>query len=296
MIRTKGEKAFLAASHAVLLLMTACVVIPFLLLFMSSITDENELVAHGYSFWPSKFSLEAYRYLIRKGSSIFRAYGLTAAATLIGTAAHLVMGSMLAFALSLRDLPGKKFFSFYVFFTMLFSGGLVPTYLLYTNTLHIKNTFWALVVPYLMLNAIHVLLMRTFFTNSIPSAIYDAAEIDGAGIFTIYTTVVLPLGKPILVTVGLFAALDYWNDWLNGLYFMSDMDMYGIQTLLYRILEDIRTLASRAEGASAFATIQIPSTAIRMAIAFVAIIPIVIIYPFLQKYFQEGIALGAVKG
>ena len=263
---------------------------------MSSITDENELVAHGYSFWPSKFSLEAYRYLIRKGSSIFRAYGLTAAATLIGTAAHLIMGSMLAFALSLRDLPGKKFFSFYVFFTMLFSGGLVPTYLLYTNTLHIKNTFWALVVPYLMLNAIHVLLMRTFFTNSIPSAIYDAAEIDGAGIFTIYTKVVLPLGKPILVTVGLFAALDYWNDWLNGLYFMSDMDMYGIQTLLYRILEDIRTLASRAEGASAFATIQIPSTAIRMAIAFVAIIPIVIIYPFLQKYFQEGIALGAVKG
>ncbi len=296
MIRTKGEKAFLAASHAVLLLITACVVIPFLLLFMSSITDENELVAHGYSFWPSKFSLEAYRYLIRKGSSIFRAYGLTAAATLIGTAAHLIMGSMLAFALSLRDLPGKKFFSFYVFFTMLFSGGLVPTYLLYTNTLHIKNTFWALVVPYLMLNAIHVLLMRTFFTNSIPSAIYDAAEIDGAGIFTIYTKVVLPLGKPILVTVGLFAALDYWNDWLNGLYFMSDMDMYGIQTLLYRILEDIRTLASRAEGASAFATIQIPSTAIRMAIAFVAIIPIVIIYPFLQKYFQEGIALGAVKG
>ena len=296
MIRTKGEKAFLAASHAVLLLITACVVIPFLLLFMSSITDENELVAHGYSFWPSKFSLEAYRYLIRKGSSIFRAYGLTTAATLIGTAAHLIMGSMLAFALSLRDLPGKKFFSFYVFFTMLFSGGLVPTYLLYTNTLHIKNTFWALVVPYLMLNAIHVLLMRTFFTNSIPSAIYDAAEIDGAGIFTIYTKVVLPLGKPILVTVGLFAALDYWNDWLNGLYFMSDMDMYGIQTLLYRILEDIRTLASRAEGASAFATIQIPSTAIRMAIAFVAIIPIVIIYPFLQKYFQEGIALGAVKG
>ena len=296
MIRTKGEKAFLAASHAVLLLITACVVIPFLLLFMSSITDENELVAHGYSFWPSKFSLEAYRYLIRKGSSIFRAYGLTAAATLIGTAAHLIMGSMLAFALSLRDLPGKKFFSFYVFFTMLFSGGLVPTYLLYTNTLHIKNTFWALVVPYLMLNAIHVLLMRTFFTHSIPSAIYDAAEIVGAGIVTIYTKVVLPLGKPILVTVGLFAALDYWNDWLNGLYFMSDMDMYGIQTLLYRILEDIRTLASRAEGASAFATIQIPSTAIRMAIAFVAIIPIVIIYPFLQKYFQEGIALGAVKG
>ena len=296
MIKTKGEKALIFASHFFLAVTTLCVIVPFILLFMSSITDENELIAHGYSFWPGKFSLEAYHYLIRKGSSIFRAYGLTIAATCVGTIAHLLMGSMLAFCLSMKTLPGRKFWNLYVFFTMLFSGGLVPTYLLYTNTLHIKNTFWALVVPYLMLNAVHVLLMRTFFSNSIPSAIFDAAEIDGAGTFTIYRKIILPLGKPILVTVGLFAALDYWNDWLNGLYFMSDMSMYGIQTFLYRIMEDIRTLASTAQGASSFATIQIPSTAIRMAIAFVAIIPIAVLYPFLQKYFQEGITLGAVKG
>lgn len=138
--------------------------------------------------------------------------------------------------------------------------------------------------------------MRSFFSSSIPDAIYEAAEIDGAGLFTTYTKIVLPLGKPILVTIGLFAGLDYWNDWLNGLYFMSDQKMYGIQTLLYRILEDIRTLASSAMGSAAATSIKIPSVSIRMAIAFVAIIPIIIIYPFLQKYFQEGIALGAVKG
>ncbi|MDY4192554.1 MAG: carbohydrate ABC transporter permease [Oscillospiraceae bacterium] len=296
MLQTKGEKAFQLIAHLVMILETICVILPFVLLIMSSFTDENELVAYGYSFWPNKFSIEAYKYLIKKGGSIFRAYGLTIAATVVGTTIHLMMGSMLAFSLALKNLPGKKFFSFYVFFTMLFSGGLVPTYLTYTNVFHIKNTFFALVVPYLMLSAIHVLLMRSFFSSSIPDAIYEAAEIDGAGLFTTYTKIVLPLGKPILVTIGLFAGLDYWNDWLNGLYFMSDQKMYGIQTLLYRILEDIRTLASSAMGSAAATSIKIPSVSIRMAIAFVAIIPIIIIYPFLQKYFQEGIALGAVKG
>ena len=161
--------------------------------------------------------------------------------------------------------------------------------------LHVKNTFFGLLVPNLMLCAIHVLLMRSYFSTSIPDAIYEAAEIDGAGIFTIYSRIVLPLGKPIIVTISLFAGLDYWNDWLNGLYFISDQKKYGIQTMLFRILEDIRVLASASLG-SAGMNIKIPSVSIRMAIAFVAIIPIIIIYPFLQKYFQDGIALGAVKG
>lgn len=296
MIRTKGERAFQAVAHIVMILMVLCVMAPFILLIISSFTDENELVAHGYSFFPNKLSIEAYKYLIKKGSSIFRAYGLTVAATLVGTTIHLSMGSMLAYCLALKGLPGRKLLSFFVFFTMLFSGGLVPTYLTYTNLFHIKNTFFALVVPYLLLSAINVLLMRSFFVSNIPPALFEAAEIDGAGVLKVYTSVVLPLGKPILVTIGLFAGLDYWNDWLNGLYFMSNPKMYGIQTLLYRILEDIRTLASTSMGSAAAMSIRIPSVSIRMAIAFVAIIPIIIIYPFLQKYFQEGIAMGAVKG
>ncbi len=204
------------------------------------------------------------------------------------------MGTMLAFVLSLNGLPGKRFFSFYVFFTMLFSGGLVPTYLIYTNIFHIKDKFFALVIPNLMLSAVHVLLLRSYFTKSIPQALYEAAEIDGASLFRIYRSVVLPLGKPIIVTICLFAGLDYWNDWLNGLYFISTSKKYGIQTYLYRILEDIRALAANAIGGNE--GIKIPSVSIRMAIAFISILPIIILYPFLQKYFQEGIALGAVKG
>ncbi len=295
MIRTRGDKTFEAVSHIVMILVTLCVILPFILLVVSSFTEESELVAHGYSFFPKKLSLESYRYLFKKGGSIMRAYGTTILVTLVGTALHVTMGSMLAFALSMKGLPGKRFWSFYVFFTMLFNGGLVPTYLTYTNMLHVKNTFFGLLVPNLMLCAIHVLLMRSYFSTSIPDAIYEAAEIDGAGIFTIYSRIVLPLGKPIIVTISLFAGLDYWNDWLNGLYFISDQKKYGIQTMLFRILEDIRVLASASLG-SAGMNIKIPSVSIRMAIAFVAIIPIIIIYPFLQKYFQDGIALGAVKG
>ncbi len=288
------ERAIQVFYHVVLIIMSLLVILPFVLLFMSSITDENELVAHGYAFWPRVFSTNAYSYLIRRGASIFRAYGYTILTTVVGTTIHLLMGTMLAFVLSLNGLPGKRIFSFYVFFTMLFSGGLVPTYLIYTNIFHIKDTFLALVVPYLLLSAIHVLLLRSYFTNSIPTALYEAAEIDGANLFRIYWSVALPLGKPIVVTIGLFAGLDYWNDWLNGLYFINNAKKYGIQTYLYRILEDIRALAANAIGGNE--GIKIPSVSIRMAIAFISILPIIVIYPFLQKYFQEGIALGAVKG
>lgn len=294
MKRISGETVFQIISHIVLILVAFLIIMPFILLLMSSLTAENELVAHGYAFWPKVFSLEAYEYLVQRGESIFRAYATTIVTTIVGTAIHLLLGTMMAFSLSLNGLPGKRFFSFYVFFTMLFSGGLVPTYLIYTNVFHIKDTFLALVVPYLMVSAVHVLLMRSYFTNSVPYALYEAAEIDGANLFRIYRSVALPLGKPIIVTIGLFAGLDYWNDWLNGLYFMNDMKKYGIQTYLYRIIEDIRALAANAIGANE--GIKIPSVSIRMAIAFIAILPIIIIYPFLQKYFQEGIALGAVKG
>ncbi len=294
MKKSRNVIAYQVFSHVVLIIMAIIVIMPFILLFMSSITDENELVAHGYSFWPRVFSMNAYQYLLNRGETIFRAYGYTILTTIVGTAAHIFMGTMLAFVLSLNGLPGKRFFSFYVFFTMLFSGGLVPTYLIYTNIFHIKDKFFALVIPNLMLSAVHVLLLRSYFTKSIPQALYEAAEIDGASLFRIYRSVVLPLGKPIIVTICLFAGLDYWNDWLNGLYFISTSKKYGIQTYLYRILEDIRALAANAIGGNE--GIKIPSVSIRMAIAFISILPIIILYPFLQKYFQEGIALGAVKG
>ena len=281
--------------NIVLIGVTLITVLPMVLLFMSSITEENTLVVNGYSFFPEKFSLGAYRYILQNASTIFRAYGITILVTVIGTALSLLLTTLMAFPLSLKDLPGRRALNFYVFFTMLFSGGLVPSYIMWTNTFHIKNTLLAYLLPNLLMGAFNIILARTFFTTNIPNDIYEAAKIDGAGYLTIYAKIVLPLSKPILVTIGLFTWLAYWNDWTNGLYYISDSGMLSVQALLNRMIQDIQALSAHSSISSGGA-MQIPQVSIRMAIAFVAIFPILLIYPFLQKYFANGIMLGAVKG
>lgn len=283
-----------------MILITLIVVLPFLLVFVSSVTDENVLIRNGYSFFPEKFSLYAYQYIIRQGDKILRAYGVTIFVTFVGTALNLAMSSMLAYPLSVKTLPHRRVITFFVFFTMLFNGGLVPTYLMYVNYFHIKNTLWALIIPNLLLSANNILMIRSYFVTSIPGALFEAAKIDGAGHMKIFSTLVLPLGKPILVTMGLFSGLAYWNDWTNGLYYLSGNDgqkLYSIQNLLNQMITDIQYLASgKVTGNIGAEVAKLPATSIRMAIAFIAMLPLFIIYPFLQKYFAEGITLGAVKG
>lgn len=286
--------------NVVLILITLFIILPFLLVFISSITDENVLIRNGYSFFPEQLSLYAYQYIIRQGDKILRAYGVTILVTFIGTALNLAMSSLLAYPLSVKTLPHRRAITFFVFFTMLFNGGLVPSYLMYVNYFHIKNTIWALVVPNLLLSANNVLMIRSYFVTSIPGALFEAAKIDGAGHMKIFTTLVLPLGKPIMVTMGLFSALAYWNDWTNGLYYLSGnqgQKLYSIQNLLNQMITDIQYLASgKVAGNIGAEVAKLPTTSIRMAIAFIAMLPLFIIYPFLQKYFAEGITLGAVKG
>jgi putative aldouronate transport system permease protein len=289
------RKAYQIIINFVLAVVTLWMVLPIVLLFMSSITEENSLIVNGYSFFPKKFSLASYRYIITNASSVFRAYGITIFVTAFGTTATLLLTSLVAFPLSLRDLPGRRLLSFYVFFTMLFNGGLVPSYIMWTTVFHIKNTIWAYILPNFLLSAFNVILVRTYFQASIPVDIYNAAKIDGAGYLTIYGMIVLPLGKPILVTISLFAGLGYWNDWTNGLYYISNSRMLSIQALLNRMIQDIQALMANS-AADSGALMQIPQVSIRMAIAFVAVFPILIVYPFLQKYFESGIMLGAVKG
>lgn len=300
MVRSKKDKIFQIFAHVVLILMVFIVAVPFLLLFMSSITEENTLVRNGYSFWPENFSLAAYEYIWNQRGQIFRAYGITIFVTAAGTLVNIFISSLLAYGLALKKLPGKKLFTFYVFFTMLFNGGLVPTYMMYTGIFHINNTIFALIVPTFLMSAMNVLLIRTFYQTNIPGALYEAAEIDGANHFSIFSKIVLPLGKPIMVTMGLFSALNYWNDWTNGLYYLSGdkgYSLYSIQNLLNEMISKIEFLSSNSAASSAGVDLaQLPSTSVRMAIAFVAMLPMLIIYPFLQKYFQKGIALGAVKG
>ena len=288
MINSKKAKRFQFWINVVLILITLSIVLPFVLVFISSLTDENTLIRNGYSFFPEKFSFYAYSYIIRQGEKILRAYGITIFVTIVGTAVNLAMSSLLAYPLSVKGLPYRRAITFFVFFTMLFNGGLVPTYLMYVNYFHIKNTLGAL------------LMIRSYFNTSIPDALFEAAKIDGAGHMKIFTNITLPLGKPILVTMGLFSALGYWNDWTNGLYYLSGNDgqkLYSIQNLLNQMITDIQYLSSgKVIGNIGAEVAKLPTTSIRMAIAFIAMLPLFIIYPFLQKYFAEGITLGAVKG
>lgn len=270
---------------------------PLILMVMASFTDSQTLIREGYRFTPSKLSLEAYQYLWKSRALIFRAYGMSFLVTGIGAFVSLILTTMLGYILSKPYLPGVKAITFFVFFTMLFNGGLVPTYLLYTNLLHIKNTVWALIVPYLLVRAWYVMLVRIYFQNNVPTEVLEAAKIDGASEFQTFREVALPMAKPIVATVALFSIILYWNDWQNGLYFITKRtDLYTIQNLLNRMIQEIQYLSSNAVVGQTTDLSSIPSATARMAIAVIGILPIVILYPFIQKNFAKGITLGAVKG
>lgn len=283
--------------HIVLGVMTILSLFPFALLIVSSFTDEKTIIRNGYSLLPAKFSMAAYDYLMNTWDQIGRAYTITILVTLFGTIACLAITSLIAYPLSRKDLPMRGFLSFFVFFTLLFNGGLVPTYLMYTQLFHLKNTFLGLLIPNLLMNAYFILLMKTFFATNIPPALIEAAKIDGAGEFRIYFRIILPLSKPIMATIGLFAGMGYWNDWYNGLIYLTNPKLFSIQNVLNRIITDAQFLANNSSvgSAAAKAVANLPTTTIRMAIAVVGILPIIIIYPFVQKFFVKGIAIGAVK-
>jgi putative aldouronate transport system permease protein len=284
-------------AHAVLIVAVIACILPFLLLFMSSITDQKMLLKEGYTFFPSKLSLDAYEFLFANLSMIGNAYGITALVTIIGTTLGLALTSLIAYPLSRKDLPLRKYLAMFVFFTMLFNGGLVPTYLVYTQLLDIKDTIWALILPNFLMNAFYVFLMRTFFEQSIPFSLVESAYMDGAGEFKIFSKIILPLSTPVLATVGLFQALLYWNDWFNSLIYINNPDLYSVQFLLNKILLDIQFLSSSSLGSSAAsgALANIPTETVQMAMAFVGVLPIIIAYPFFQKYFVKGLTIGAVK-
>jgi putative aldouronate transport system permease protein len=283
-------------AHGVLILMSCACILPFILLFISSISSEASLIQNGYSFFPHQLSPKAYAYLWTHLTELGRAYGITVFITIVGTAVSLAITSMLAYPISRSDLPMRNFWSFFVFFTLLFNGGIVPTYLIYTQVLDIKNTIWALLIPGLLMNGFNVLLVRTFFQTSIPPALVEAAKIDGAGEIITFYKVVLPLSLPIMATIGLFEGILYWNDWFNGLTYVTDPKYFSFQNILNRIIMDIQFLSSSTQTTNAAEQVaDLPSTSVRMAIAVVGVVPIVAAYPFFQKYFVKGITLGAVK-
>ena len=298
-MKTKEERRFQIFANIVMIILSLLAIVPFALLVISSFTDNSTLIANGYSFLPEKWSTYAYEYIFKTGNSIIHAYGVSISLTAAGTAISLSITTLLAYALSKTDLPGRRIMLFMVVFTMLFNGGLVPTYIVYTNILNVKNTFWALLVPGLLMNGFNVMLMKSYFCSSLPGEILDAAYIDGAGEFQTFASIAVPLSKPIIATIGLFNGIAYWNDWMNGyIYLTKRTDLYSVQNLLNRMMQNIQYLSQNSAHIqdASVGLASIPSVSVRMAMATVGVLPILVIYPFVQGNFVKGITLGGVKG
>ncbi len=298
-MKTKEERHFQIFANVVMIILSLLAVVPFILLVISSFTDNDVLIANGYSFVPAKWSAYAYEYIFKTGSAVIHAYGVSIVLVIVGTALSLSITTMLAYALSKKDLPGRRIMMFLVVFTMLFNGGLVPTYIVYTNFLNVKNSFFALLLPGLLMNGFNVMLMKSYFSSSLPPEILDAAYIDGAGEWQAFVKMAVPLSKPIIATIGLFNGIAYWNDWMNGyIYLTKRTDLYSIQNLLNRMIQNIQFLSQNSQHVqdAGVGLSSIPSVSVRMAMATVGVLPILIVYPFIQNNFVKGITLGGVKG
>lgn len=287
----KRKNRFQLLCHVVMVLMVIVVVVPFWILLAASFTDENWATTNGFSIWPGKWSTLAYEYVFMRWRTFGKAYVITISTTVVGVLIHLIVTAPCAYMLSKKYLPGKVIINFLLIFSMLFSGGLVATYLNYTQIFQIKNTYAAYIVPGMITNAFTIFMVRSYFSSSIPEELYESARIDGASELKAFVRIALPLAKPILATIALMQAIGCWNNWQNGAYYISDYGMWGIMNVLNSINNSISYLAQMA-GSGA----QVPMTTMRLAIGVIGILPLMIAYPFFQKYFVKGITMGAVKG
>lgn len=281
--------------HAIIIVFCLLCVLPIILIISISLTSQAEIVRTGYRLIPADISLVAYKYIFKNPVQILRSYYISAMVSVLGTLLSLLLTSMLAYPLSRADFKIKGKVSFYIFFTMLFNGGLVPWYILIVKYLKMEDSLWVMIVPYLVVPW-YVLLLRTFF-QKIPVAIIEAAKIDGSSEFRTFLTIVLPLSKPGLATVGLFIVLQYWNDWWLSLLFISKDSLMPLQYMLYKMMANIEFLNRQLQNSTVSIDIRdIPSEPARMAMCILAAGPMLFIFPFFQKYFEKGLTVGSVKG
>ena len=293
----RDERAFHNMALVLMTLLAIYCVVPFLLMLSVSFSSEGSLT-HGYKFWPEEFSTAAYSSLWKKRATIARAYGLTILVTVAGTAANLILTSLFAYPLSRKDFRYRNIFAFILFFTVLFNGGLTASYIVWTRLFHVKDTLWAYLLPGGLMGAMNVLMVRNYYNANIPYAIIEAARIDGANDMQIYTGIMIPLSKPVMTTVGLFAALGYWNNWTNGLYYITNPKLYTIQVYLKKLMDSIQFLKTSdlATESAMLAAQSLPTESARMAIAIIAILPILLVYPAIQGELIKGMVVGGVKG
>lgn len=293
-IKKSADRAiFLGISYAMLTGFALVCVLPFLMILTGSFTDEEAIFRDGYRLIPSEWSLEAYKILLKSPESILNAYKVTILITVVGTSLGLLLTSMTAYVLYRKDFPWRNGFAFYFFFTTLFSGGLVPWYILLVKYMHLKNNPITMVLPAL-LSVFNILIMRNFM-KSIPDSLVESAKIDGGGDFRIFLSVILPLSGPSLATVGLFIALGYWNEWYNAMLFLNDDAHFPLQYYLYRVLNSMNFAVQAAQNAN-IPLPKMPSESFKLVMTVAATGPIIFLYPFVQRYFIKGITVGAVKG
>ncbi len=278
--------------HTILILVSLACLLPFLLVLSASLTAESSLVVDGFRLIPKKWSLEAYEYIFRSPGEILSAYKTTTFITLFGTIVGTLIMTMLAYPLSRTDFKYKNVISFFVYFTMLFSGGVVAEYILVANFFKLRDTIWALILP-LLLNAWNVMLLRMFL-KSIPFSLIEAAYIEGAGELRIFFKIILPLGKIGIITISLFTALTFWNDWFLSMLYIDRGNIMSLQYMLYRIINKVEL--AKEQGAAMLFQEKLPNENLRMALCVVAAGPMVIVFMFFQKYFSKGIVAGSVKG
>ena len=293
--KKRGEQLSQVLMGLILILFAFCCLFPMYLVLINSFATEASILKNGYQLIPEQFSLEAYKSIFYAGSPTLKSYGITILITVVGTAIAVVITYMCGFSLANENLKYRNGFSLFFFITTVFNSGLVPWYLI-CRVLHLYNNIWALIIPSLLMNAFHVMLVRNYFSTSIPESLIESAKLDGASEMMIFRAIVLPLSKPIMATIGLMLALSYWNNWTNGLYYLDDTSLYSIQNVLNAINNNIIAINSVSNMGLAINKSEVPALTARMAIAVIGIVPMLCIYPFFQKYFVKGITIGAVKG
>lgn len=294
MKNSKDRYLFRCLGYPLLFAFALICLIPFLTIISASLTNETYILKNGYSLFPKEMSLGSYKVIFKNPVSIFRAYGITIAVTVCGTSLGVFLNTMAGYVLQRNDFEWRNIFSFYYFFTTLFSGGLVPWYILCTQYLHLKNNILALIIP-TTVSVWNILLVKGFM-KGIPYEITESAKIDGAGDFYIFVKLILPLAKPVIATIGLFTALTYWNDWYMCMLFIDNEKMLNLQYLLYRLMGNAQAMKAIATSASGAVMESMPIESMKMALTVVVTGPIIFLYPFVQKYFVKGITLGSVKG
>ncbi|WP_317890665.1 carbohydrate ABC transporter permease [Paenibacillus arenilitoris] len=298
-METRRFSAFNAFNYVLLALFGFSMIYPFIYILVYSLNDGKDSMMGALYFLPRKFTLDNYVEVF-ENARIWKAYQITVFRTLLGTFLHVLLCTLMAYALSKKTLPGRTFFTFYIFLPTIFSAGFIP-YFITLQKLHLINTFWVYVIPFLF-NFMHIVIIRTFL-QGIPEELEESARIDGYGDFQIFLRIILPLSGPVLATIALFIGVTHWNDWFSGAYYVSDKELIPVQTLLQEMLTEAEALSSSMQRAAEQGGQTINANAagatpesLRMALLVITVFPILCIYPFLQRYFVKGVMIGSVKG